>query len=157
MRLTTLLVEPMALAVPERFPIAGAQSLTVDEVLELPLVRLGGRVPPFFTDFWSLAAARPGSKGDFRGEEVTCPASTARAVATGVGAAMGTPLLARMHAFPLSGLIPVLDAPKARVALVSRIDDDRAVIDAVHREAASLVRRVGPLVLPELADDYSPW
>ena len=150
-RLTTLLTEQMGLAVPERSVVAAAQCLRLDEALELPFVRMSEEVPSFLSDFWYCAEARRASRGDYRGDGVADPALVGLAIAAGVGVATATPMIARMFPGSAPTLLAFEGAPQVRVALVSRREDTRPVIDAIHGEAAALVRRVGPLVLPELA------
>ena len=151
LRVTTLLTETMALAPPRSSDVVGADRLSLDAVLAQPFVRLSRRVAPRFTRFWTLHEQHGGSVC-FQGKPAAGPVTLARAVARDEGAALTTPMLARMFGSPPPPLVTFVGAPQVRLALVSVREDRRPLIDAVHREAAWVVRRLGPLVLPELAE-----
>ncbi len=78
------------------------------------------------------------------------PADAPRTVIRGHACAMGTPLVARVVGGRLD-LVAVDGAPEVRTSLVSAREDKRPLIEVVHQEVAWATRRLGPLVLPELA------
>ena len=151
-RQTVLLTERAVAALPRHLPEADAPRLTLEQFLALPYARISRRVPSAFTRFWTLEADRRGLGADFRGRPALQPSDAPRAVLRGDGCAMGSTLTARLYGRPSLPLIPVQGAPSVRVALVSAIGDRRPVVDAVHREVGWATRRLGPLVLPELAE-----
>jgi DNA-binding transcriptional LysR family regulator len=152
LRVTTLLTETMALAPPPGSEVLDAPFLTLEEVLGLPFVRLSSRVAPRFTRFWTLDEHRGAGDLCFQGQPAAGPVTLARAVARGAGAALATPMVARMFGSPPPPLISFADAPCVRLALVSAREDRRPLVEAVHREVEWATRRLGPLVLPELAE-----
>lgn len=151
LRVTVLLSERSAAAIPRGRPESDAHRLSLEEFLDVPYARISTRVPPAFRRFWSLQDQRGEKGGDFRGRPATQPLDAPRAVARGVGAVLGTALVARVYAHPAVRLVPVDGSPTVRTALVSGRDDHRPLVDAVHAEVAWATRRLGPLVLPELA------
>ena len=148
---TTLVTETMALAPAPASGLSEADHLSLDEVLAQPFVRLSSRVAPRFTHFWTLHEQHGGA-AHFQGKPATGPVTLARAVARDQGAALATPMVARMFASPSLPLIAFAGAPSVRLALASAREDRRPLVEAVHREVAWATRRLGPLVLPELAE-----
>lgn len=152
LRTSVLLAEDAAAAVPRSFPEAAAARLPLDELLELPYVKISEKVPLPFIRFWTLHDQRGGLGAQFRGAPATHPADAPRSVARGDGVAMATALVARLYGCPPGSLVAVDGAPQVRTVLASDRADRRALVEAVHREVVWATRRLGPLVLPELAE-----
>jgi hypothetical protein len=115
------------------------------------LVRMASNVEHRFVRFWTLLDQRGGDQPCFRGRPSAGPVSLGRGISRGDGAAMATPLIARSFGRPPYPLTGFDQAPAVRLSLVSAVEDRRPLIDAVHREVAWATKRLGPLVLPELA------
>ena len=152
-RTTVVLSEPMRLAVPGSLPESDADSLSLDEVAQLPFARLSPKVQDPVVHFWTLRSFLNDTELRFSGRASTGPASVGTAIDRGDGVAFATRMIVRQFTGPTRArLIGVPGAPRARLAVASAIEDRRPVIDAVHREVAWATRRLGPLVLPELAE-----
>ena len=148
-RATTLFEEPMILAAASGYGGVPGASTSLADAVELPMLRISPATPRRFIEFWSLAAARNFSAGNFRGEGVMSPHDVVVSVSRGIGLAAGSPSICRAFAPSDVRMIPIRDGPRVRSLLTSRLEDRRPIIDAAHRQVADLVKRVGPLILPD--------
>ncbi|MGO4341467.1 LysR family transcriptional regulator [Pedococcus sp. 2YAF34] len=144
---TELLREGVGVAVPASFSEADAHSLSLDDVMGCPMVRTSDAVPRAITSHWGLEHLANGFKAQRRGPAADGPLETSDRVEAGYGVAVGPVSVARMYGSGAFRFVPVTGVPDSAVALVSRGDDERELVVAVHRETADIVRRIAPLVL----------
>ncbi len=134
--------EPCVVALPEPHPLATRDQLTVQDVLDQPLLALPTGSGPQ-RDHWLLADARGGSQ-PLIGGEVGSAEETYEALLDGRGlvvlATGNAPLLAR------DGIMtrPLIDGPVAQLALVWRRDDRRAVVSSYTRACQQIVHSRAP-------------
>jgi DNA-binding transcriptional LysR family regulator len=150
---TELLREGVGVAVPASFSEADAPSLSVDDVLGGPLVRSADTVPRAITSYWGLEHLANGFRAQRRGPAADGPVETSERVEAGYGLAVGPVSVARMYGSGAFRFVTMTGVPDSTVALVSRADDERELVAAVHRETADIVRRIAPLVLGGLSPD----
>ena len=155
-RASELFSEPLLVAVPWHWPSRDATRLTMNEVLALPLVRPADCLPTDLRAFWCLKHLRNGDPIDYRGYGANCPEDAADDIACGFGADVTTRSILRSLGETRFGAIPFDHSPNTRAYLTTRIDDDRPIINALHREITAITQRIGPIVLPELAQDGRP-
>lgn len=150
-RATELFAEPLLAAVPWASPARDVAALGVEDFLALPLVRMSLAVPSALRSFWTLESHRNGTEAEFRGYGADSADEVAQDVACGFGAALATASLHRTFPDSRLLLVPISGGLVSRSWLTSRLGDQRAVIDALHANVDAITRRIGPLVLPELA------
>ena len=150
---TELLREGVGVAVPASFSEADADTLCLADVLASPLVRSAETVPRAITSHWGLEHLANGFRAQRRGPAADGPVQTSERVEAGYGVAVGPVSVARMYGSGAFRFVTMTGVPDSTVALVSRADDERELVAAVHRETADIVRRVAPLVLGGLYPD----
>ena len=144
---TELLREGVGVALPASFAEADAHTLSLAEVLDCPMVRTSDTVPRVITSHWGLEHLANGFRAERRGPAADGPLETSERVGAGYGVAVGPASVARLYGSAAFRFVPMAGVPDSTVALVSRGDDQRDLVAAVHRETADIVRRLAPLVL----------
>jgi DNA-binding transcriptional LysR family regulator len=141
-RSTVVLDEPMVITTTAHLGLPDAR-ISLAQAVELPMLRFDPLAPPRFRHFWTLAFARGGIAGDYRGDGATNIRAMAAGVAHGLGAAVASPSLCRMYAGTSIRSYAISDGPRVRGLVTSRIDDRRPLIDEAHRQIEQLVGRIG--------------
>jgi hypothetical protein len=111
------------------------------------MVRASDAVPRVITSHWGLEHLANGFQAERRGPAADGPLETSERVGAGYGVAAGPASVARLYGSAAFRFVPMTGVPDSIVALVSRADDQRDLVAAVHRETADIVRRLAPLVL----------
>jgi DNA-binding transcriptional LysR family regulator len=144
---TELLREGVGVALPASFDEADAHTLTLDEVLDCPMVRASDTTPRAITSHWGLEHLANGFRAERRGPAADGPLETSERVEAGYGVAVGPASVERLYGSGAFKFVAMTGVPDSTVALVSRGDDERDLVAEVHRETADIVRRLSPLVL----------
>jgi DNA-binding transcriptional LysR family regulator len=134
----TLTVEPRIILVRAAGELADAESVRLDDVLDLPYVRFPESTPRPLSDYGSFAAARNGMDVRWGVGLTTSAQDLMTSVAAGWGVAGTLHSLGRYYRAPGTRAIPVVDAPWEASALVSRRDDIRPEIKAFRDLAVTL-------------------
>jgi DNA-binding transcriptional LysR family regulator len=151
-RATELFREHVLVAIPWHWPSREATRLTLNEFLDLPLVRPADCLPSALRAFWCLEHLRDGDF-EFRGYGAACAEDVADDIACGLGAAVTTGSLLRSFGETRFGAIPFEHSPDTRAWVTTRIEDRRPIIEALHRQVVEITARIGSLILPELTRD----
>ncbi|MFB9838848.1 LysR family transcriptional regulator [Actinoallomurus acaciae] len=136
----TLTLEPRILLTLAAGEFAGAEGVRLDDVLDLPYVRLPEATPRLLSDYGSFAKARNGMDVRWGVGLATSAQDLMTSVAAGWGVAGTLHSLGRYYRAPGTCAIPVVDAPWEASALVSRRDDPRPEIQAFRDLAVTLAR-----------------
>lgn len=146
-----LTTEPRMLIVPSSGPLAEADSVRLDDVLDLQYVGLPENAPRVFTDYLYFASARNGVPPRCTSDRVTNIQDVLTSVSAGQGTGAGLGSFARLYHWPGIRFVPVVDAPWEQTALASRRDDPRPEVQAFRTLATTLASQVDPQSAAELA------
>ncbi|MDN3358838.1 LysR family transcriptional regulator [Actinomadura sp. DC4] len=143
-----LTTEPRVLIVPSANPVGEADTLRLDDVLDLQFVGLPENAPRVFTDYLYFSAARNGTPPRCGVDRATTIQDVLTCVSAGRGTGAGLYSFARLYRWPGISFVPVLDAPWEQSALATRRDDTRPEVRAFRTLAATLARDLGPKLVP---------
>jgi DNA-binding transcriptional LysR family regulator len=135
LHVTVLYDEPRALLVPVDHPLAGAASVTLDDIADEPLVR---GADPAWNAFWRFDPRPDGRRapdGPLAAgvEDKVELVATGQAVAVIPAVPVGTVLRPDLTTVPLDGVEP------SHVVLATRADDRNRLVAAFRRIAATLL------------------
>jgi LysR family transcriptional regulator, benzoate and cis,cis-muconate-responsive activator of ben and cat genes len=139
-----LTTEPRVLIVPAAGPVADADAVRLEEVLDLPYVGLPEGTPRVFTDYLYFASARNGTPPRRSLDEAATIQDVLTSVSAGRGTGAALSSFAHLYHWPGIRFIPVLDAPWEQSALITRRDDTRPEVRAFRTLATTLARELGP-------------
>lgn len=139
-----LTTEPRTLIVPSSGPLADADAVHLDEVLDLQYVALPENAPRVFTDYLYFASARNGEPPRCTADQATNIQDVLTSVSAGQGTGAGLCSFARLYHWPGIRFVPVVDAPWEQTALASLRDDPRPEVHAFRTLATTLAREAGP-------------
>ncbi|AOR36275.1 LysR family transcriptional regulator [Streptomyces fodineus] len=134
LRVTVLYDEPRVVVVPIHHRLAGKESVTVDDIADEPLPRVGDRLRDAF---WRIDPRPDGCPapdgpyvGDFEDKFELVASGQALAITAGVA---GIPLRPGLTAIPLHGVAP------SQVALATRAGDNGRLLTAFRTSAQALL------------------
>jgi DNA-binding transcriptional LysR family regulator len=150
-RATVLLDEPIIVAYPTAMLPDRPDRLSLDEALRLPMISFAEPTPRPVVDFWNLSWLS-GAAADYRacGPDVAGPAEARDAIVAGQCAAFGPARVSRVVPSQAFSVAAVDGEPAAGVRLMSRLTGSE-LVDAIHDEAAHIVRMARPWVLSDPA------
>jgi DNA-binding transcriptional LysR family regulator len=127
--LDVLFDEPLVLCCAEDHPLAEADELTVEDVLDEPMLHMPGS-PQVWTDFWHLSDYRNGPART--SADPACTLSELQLAVTFGRAVTPVAASAWRHglASPALRAVPLSDAPRSEVAVATRSGDSRSDVAA---------------------------
>lgn len=143
----TLLTEPRLLAIAGDHPLAERPWITMDDLAEVPLVRIEGKVPDYRRETQSPGRA-PGGREIPRGPGVTSLQEALMLVAGGKGALLTGAHTATHQPRPGIAYLHVIDAPPVRYGLTWRADERTAAVDAFAERLTADIAKTAPDLVP---------
>ncbi|MEV5875239.1 LysR family transcriptional regulator [Streptomyces sp. NPDC052101] len=134
LRVTVLYDEPRVVVVPAGHRLAGQESVTLDDIADEPLPRVGDRLRDAFWRIDPRPDGRPAPDGPY----VDGFEDKFELVASGQVLAI-TAGVPGVHIRPGLTTIPLLGVAPSQVALATRADDDGRLLAAFRRAAQSLL------------------
>ncbi|MFH8369670.1 LysR family transcriptional regulator [Streptomyces sp. NPDC018031] len=122
-----LLREERVLAVPSRHPLAGRDTVSMEDLADVPLLTIAGTVPDYWLEH-RVPTRTPGGRPIGRGPSVTNMQEALMLVAGGQGALLSTAHTATYHARPGIAYLPFRDAEPVEYGLTWRTGDDTGTI-----------------------------
>ncbi|MFD9410844.1 LysR family transcriptional regulator [Streptomyces sp. NPDC059989] len=135
-----LLTEARLLAVAAGHPLAGRDSVSLEELAGVPLLTIAGDLPPYRREAQSPART-PGGRPIRRGPEVTNMQEALVMVAAGQGALLTSAHTATYHARPGIAYVPFADAEPVGYGLIWRAADHSGAVRAFARAALEAAGR----------------
>ncbi|MFD7448411.1 LysR family transcriptional regulator [Kitasatospora sp. NPDC059827] len=136
-------LESRMLAVALDHPVAGRQSISIEEIARETVFALANTAPDYWRDF-HLPLATPAGHVLRRGQEVQTCQEILSLVAAGKGVAPLAESVARYYAQPDVAFVAIHDLPPAPVALIWRTAEENARIRAIADCAARLADATVP-------------
>lgn len=139
--LNMLFDEPLVLGCPKEHDLALAESVTVEDVLDLPMPDMSG-APKEWTDFWQLAEFRGGPA-----RTASDPASRMSELRMAVEfGGVVTPIAESAYRLGMQSesvtSIPITDSPRSKIAVAQRLGDDRPEVAGLAACAQFIVREM---------------
>lgn len=132
-----LLSEPRMLAVPIKHPLAGAESISIEDLAGETMIDIAGPAP----DYWwedHAPTRTPSGARIRRGPTVATFQELLAQVGAGAGVSPVVASVSRYHARPDIALVPIRDLPPSDVALVWRTEGETAHLRAFVGLAAEV-------------------
>ncbi|MFD8823978.1 LysR family transcriptional regulator [Streptomyces sp. NPDC059605] len=136
-----LITEERVLAVTSAHPLAARDSVSMEDLADVPLLTVEGELP----DYWleqHVPARTPAGRPIGRGPAVTNMQEALMLVAGGRGALLTAAHTATYHARPGVAYLPFVDAEPVGYGLVWRTGDDTGAVEAFAGAARRVAREV---------------
>ncbi len=131
------------LAVASGHPLAGRDSVSLEELAGVPLLTIAGDLPPYRREAQSPART-PAGRPIRRGPEVTNMQEALMMVAAGQGALLTSAHTSTYHARPGVSYVPFADAEPVGYGLVWRAADNSGAVRAFAHAALKVSDRNVP-------------
>ncbi|MEV0620601.1 LysR family transcriptional regulator [Nonomuraea sp. NPDC050404] len=135
-----LFTEPRALIVPAGHPLARRETLSLEDLTDIPLVDLTGDIPRYWLD-WNYPAATPSGRPIPRGPAASTWPDVHLLVAMGKAATPAARKAAQYHFRPDVVVVPFSDAPPLEYALLWPTAKETALVREFTDIAVALAAR----------------
>lgn len=139
----TLLAEDRVLAVSARHPLAGRDTVTLEDLAEVPLLTIDGDIPEYWTEH-RLPTRTPSGRPVTPGPSVTNFQEALTLVAAGSGALLAGAHVALYHGRPGVSYVPVEGDTPLGYSLMWRSDGASRAIEIFGRTAREVARDMAP-------------
>ncbi|WP_405401251.1 LysR family transcriptional regulator [Streptomyces sp. NBC_01104] len=139
----TLLVEDRVLAVAAGHPLAGRITVTLEDLVGVPLLTIAGDIPDYWLEH-QLPARTPSGRPIERGPAVTNYQEALTLVAGGKGALLSGAHIALYHGRPGISYVPVEGDSPLGYGLMWRSGGDSRAIELFGRAAREIARDMAP-------------
>ncbi|MEE4495994.1 LysR family transcriptional regulator [Streptomyces sp. BE230] len=139
----TLLVEDRVLAVAAGHPLAGRNTVTLEDLAHVPLLTIAGDIPEYWLEH-QLPTHTPSGSPIGQGPSVTNFQEALTLVAAGKGALLSGAHIALYHGRPGISYIPVEGDSPLGYSLMWRSDGGNGAIELFGRLAGEIAREMAP-------------
>ncbi|MCT2589741.1 LysR family transcriptional regulator [Streptomyces sp. N2-109] len=134
-----LLTEARVLAISTGHPLSGRDSLTLEDLADVPLLTIDGELPDYWREY-HVPSHTPSGRPIGRGPAITNMEEALTLVAGGKGALLSAAHTATYRARPGVAYVPFADAAPLGYGLVWRAGDHTGAVRAFARTAAEAAR-----------------
>ncbi|MFF9569432.1 LysR family transcriptional regulator [Streptomyces sp. NPDC014685] len=136
-----LITEERVLAVASTHPLAARDSVSMEDLADVPLLTIEGELPDYWLEH-HVPARTPAGRPIGRGPAVTNMQEALMLVAGGRGALLTPAHTATYHTRPGVAYLPFVDAEPVGYGLVWRTGDDTGAVEAFAGAARRVAREV---------------